>query len=207
MSKKQDAFYFDTFTACAQHSCDAARLLKEIMVSFDADRLPEQLEQMHKIEHTADGRKHAILEHLVKAFITPIEREDILLIAQNLDDMTDQIEDVLIRLYYNRLLSIRPDALQLADILIQSCDELHAMMRAFPDFRHSKEIHRHIVRINALEEEADRLYINGMHRLHGETTDPMKCIAWRDIYSCLEKCMDTCEHIADTVEGAIMKNT
>ena len=207
MSKKQDSFYFETFIACAKYSCDAARLLKKIMENFDAQALPEQLDQMHKIEHAADDLKHSVIEKLVKAFITPIEREDILLIAQNLDDMTDQIEDVLIRLYYNRVLSIRPDALQMADILIQSCDESHEMMRAFPDFKHSKEIHRHIVRINALEEDADKLYIAGMHRLHGEKTDPLQCIAWRDIYACLEKCMDTCEHIADTVEGAIMKNT
>ena len=31
MSKKQDAFYFDNFVACADYSVKAARLLKEIL--------------------------------------------------------------------------------------------------------------------------------------------------------------------------------
>ena len=207
MSKIQDSFYFQTFMDCAADSCKAAKLLKEIFSRFNAADLPEKLDEMHAIEHAADKKKHELLNQLVKAFITPIEREDILDICQNLDDMTDQIEDVLIRLYYNRVTAIRPDAEKMVDVLIACCEEVAKMMAAFPDFKKSKSIHNHIVRINTLEEEADKLYISGMYRLHGEGRDPFEVIAWREIYSELEKCMDTCEHVADTVESAIMKNT
>ena len=50
---------------------------------------------------------------LAKAFITPIEREDIILLSQNIDEMTDKIEDVLLRIYCNNVQTIRPDALKL----------------------------------------------------------------------------------------------
>jgi len=68
-------------------------------------------------------------------------------------------------------------------------------------------LHGLIIEINALEEEGDRLFIDSMRKLHTEEEDPIQIIAWREIYSYLEKCCDACEHVADIVESVIMKNT
>ena len=57
MSKKQDAFYFQNFMECADHSRQAVKLLKEIMIHFDLESLPVYLDEMHKIEHEADLKK------------------------------------------------------------------------------------------------------------------------------------------------------
>lgn len=115
-----------------------------------------------KIEHAADIKKHELLNTLVKAFITPIEREDILQMSQCLDNMTDKIEDVLIRIYYNRITNIRPDSLELVELLIRCCDEIRKLMQEFSDFKRSKHLHDHIVQINTLEEDADKLF-NFLH--------------------------------------------
>ena len=72
------------------------------------------------MEHAADEKKHEVLDALVKAFITPIEREDIILLSQNIDEVTDKIEDVMLRLYYNNIQSIRPDSLELVSIVVKS---------------------------------------------------------------------------------------
>ena len=207
MSKKQDSYYFQNFISCAEYSCQSANLLKEIMGHFDIASLPDKLDDMHKLEHAADIKKHELLNKLVKAFITPIEREDILLVSQNLDELTDKIEDILIKIYYNHIRTIRPDALELADIIIRCCEELLKLMHEFADFKRSKSLHEHIVRINSMEEEADKLFIACMYNLHSTCKEPLDIIAWREIYSNLEKCADACEHIADVVETAVMKNS
>lgn len=207
MSKKQDSFYFQNFIACADYSCQAAHLLKETMSHFDLKWLPDKLAEMHELEHKADVKKHELLNTLVKAFITPIEREDIIQVSQNLDDMTDKIEDVLIKIYYNHIHSIRPDALELAGIVILCCEEVQKLMNEFADFKHSKNLHNHIIRINTMEEEADKLFISCMYNLHSSCTDAFDIIAWREIYNNLEKCADACEHVADVVESTVMKNS
>lgn len=207
MSKKQDSFYFQNFIACADYSCQAAHLLKETMSHFDLKWLPDKLAEMHELEHKADVKKHELLNTLVKAFITPIEREDIIQVSQNLDEMTDKIEDVLIKIYYNHIQSIRPDALELAGIVIGCCEEVLNLMDEFADFKHSKNLHNHIIRINTLEEKADELFISCMYHLHGSCEDALDIIAWREIYNNLEKCADACEHVADVVESAVMKNS
>ncbi len=206
MSKKQDSYYFQNFIACADYSCKAAHLLKDTMSHFDVKSLPDKLDEMHEMEHAADEKKHELLNKLVKAFITPIEREDILQVSRNLDEMTDKIEDVLIKIYYNRIQKIRPDVLELADIIIRCCEEIQKLMNEFADFKHSKVLHDHIVRINTMEEEADKLFMDCMYHLHGSCEDPFDVIAWREIYSTLEKCADACEHVADVVESTVMKN-
>ncbi len=207
MSKKQDAFYFKSFENCVDYACQAAQLLGETLRNFDAAALKEKLDAMHELEHAADEEKHQLLNVLAKAFITPIEREDILLLSQNIDEMVDKIEDVLLRIYCNNIQSIRPDALVMGNLIIQCCQGAKGMMEEFADFKHSKHLHEQIVRINTLEEEADQQFINSLRDLHTGCSDPIAVMAWREIYIYLEKCVDACEHVADVVESVVMKNS
>ena len=207
MAKKQDSFYFDTFTTCIDYSCQAAQLLSDVMRTFSPQQIKERLDEMHAIEHAADMKKHELLHVLNKAFITPIEREDILLLSQNIDEVTDKIEAVLLRLYCNNVQVIRPEALRLSEVVIRCCEEAKNMAREFADFKHSKTLHGHIVHINTLEEEADDLFISSLRTLHTTCSDPLEVIVWREIYTYLEKCVDAVEHVADTVESVVMKNS
>ena len=65
----------------------------------------------------------------------------------------------------------------------------------------------HIIIINTLEEEGDRLYMEAMRNLKRGGADPIELIAWKEIYSSLEDCCDACEKVADAVEEVVMKNT
>ena len=207
MAKKSDNYYFENFIQCVECGCQAAMMLEENLANFDVNRLSENLDELHKIEHDADKKKHEMMGVLVKAFITPIEREDIILLSQCIDEVTDQIEDVLIRIYINNVHTIRPEALQFTKVIIRCCKVLKEIMEEFANFKKSKTLHGLIIEINALEEEGGRLFIDSMRRLHTEVTDPLEIIAWREIYNFLEKCCDACEHVADAVESVIMKNT
>ena len=97
MAKNRDSFYFETFTACAEISCQAGHMLVGILRDFRPEKLEEYLDEMHKIENSADMKKHDMLDRLAKEFIPPIEREDIIALSQRIDDITDKIEDVLFK--------------------------------------------------------------------------------------------------------------
>lgn len=207
MVKKSDRYYFDNFIACVECSCQAAALLGDTLKEYSKDKIAERRVQIHKIEHEADMKKHELMNMLNKAFITPIEREDIISLAQNLDDITDTIEDVFLRLYICNLDAVKENAIALTDMVIEACGALKNAMEEFPEFRKSAKLKDYLIRINDLEEKADNLYIEGMREIHVGGEPPLTVIAWRDIYSYLERCMDACEHAADVVETVIMKNT
>lgn len=148
-----------------------------------------------------------MLDRLAKEFIPPIEREDIVELSQNIDTMTDQVEDVLMRIYMGNVQEIEPDALEMTDVVIQCCEKVRDLLKTFSDFRHSKEMKNRIIEINDLEETSDRLFMKSMRKLHTECSDPLHIIVWREIYIYLERCADACEHVADTVESVVMKNS
>lgn len=207
MAKKGDRYYFDNFIACAGCSCRAAELLGETLKRYSREELSKRRERIHEIEHEADVKKHELMYMLNKAFITPIEREDIISLAQNLDDITDTIEDVFLRIYICNPEKIKDTALLMADLVISACEALKTALEEFPEFRKSTKLKEYLIRINDLEEEGDNLYIDGMRKLHTGEENPFEVIAWRDIYSYLERCMDACEHVADVMETVIMKNS
>ena len=74
MKKKKDEFYFKNLYTCAQISLEAAKYLKNILISFDVQKMDENLAGMHELEQKADAKKHKMMKALGKAFITPIER-------------------------------------------------------------------------------------------------------------------------------------
>ena len=208
MSKKQDTFYYDNFISCAEEACRAADLLKTTLEDFHPEQIAGKLQEIHAIEHQADDKKHMLTDRLAKAFITPIDREDILTLSQNIDEITDKIEEVLIRIYINHIQTIRPEALKTLDVVIRCCNETCNLLRELADFRHSKALKEIVIRINTLEEEADQMFIQQYVRLHDECKDhPQQIIAWREIYEYLERCADACEHTADTVSSIVMKNS
>ena len=206
-NKNKDDFYFDNFVECTRCSLRAALLLEETMKDFSPAKLEENVDRMHEIEHEADTKKHEVLAVLMKAFMTPIDGEDISLLSSCLDEVSDKIEDVIQRMYCNYIHDILPSSLEIVAVVVESCREMVTLLEEFKNFKRSKTIHEHIIRINTLEEDADRLFIKAMRNLHEDEDDPVNMLKWREILMYLEKCTDATEHVADVVERVIMTNT
>lgn len=207
MARKNDAFYFDAFCTCADYSCQAAELLSQIAHDFDPDALEERIDEMHAIEQAADEKKHEIQDALVTAFVTPIEREDIAMLSDYLDTVTDRIEGVLHRLYFDNVREMRPDALRMVEMIVRGCKVMREVVGELARFKKSKKLRDYVVELNSIEEEADALYMRAMRELHTTCTDPLVVFTWHEIYSFLEYCVDYCEHVADTVDTIVMKNS
>ncbi|MDD2418464.1 MAG: DUF47 family protein [Oscillospiraceae bacterium] len=207
MARKREFDYFKVFIRATEYSAQAADILYNVLQNFDPDKLKERMKEMHVVEHAADIAKHEMNRELAHAFITPIEREDIMLLTQKLDDVTDAVEDVLLRLYMFNVLSIRSEALEFSQLVYKCCDAMKEMMNEFHNFRKSDSIYGKIVEINRLEEDGDALYTKAVRRLYMGSQDAIELMVWREIFDRMEKCCDACEHVANTVESIIMKNT
>ena len=207
MAKKETNYYFDVFATGLSYAHEAAVLLQTIAEHFDASDIKAKLKEMHTIEHTADGLKHAMTERLVKEFLPPLEREDIVELAHAIDEVTDLIEDVLLRIYMYNVTSLRPDVVAFVTLITRCCTDLKEMALELPNYRKSTLLRTKIKEVNALEEEGDRLYVEATHRLFAEQQNPILTHAWANIYDRLEKCCDSCEKVVETVELILLKNS
>lgn len=204
---KGDKLYFENFAASTALSKEAAAYLVTCLENFDPRNIEQMLNQMHEIEHRADVKKHEMNEALAKAFVTPVDREDLDMLSHQLDDVTDKLEEVLQMFYINNVQQVKPAAVEFSRKLVTSCEMLTALMGEFENFKRSKKLHGLIVALNDMEEECDQLYLRSMRELAVNATDALEVLAWRDIYECLEACADAIEHVSECVGTVIMKNT
>ncbi|MBQ9136225.1 MAG: DUF47 family protein [Lachnospiraceae bacterium] len=204
---KGDKFYYENFAASTALSKAAAIYLVKCLESYNPENIQQMLEEMHEIEHNADIKKHEMSEALAKAFVTPVDREDLDMLSHNLDDVTDKIEEILQKFYIYNIQSINLSVVAFAKKIVRSCELLCEIMNEFENFKKSKKIHALIIELNDVEEECDKLYLSSMHELTKNSTDVLETISWREIYDCLESCADACEHVSECVGSVIMKNT
>lgn len=208
MRRKKDFNYFNYFLACAKAANDAAKFLHASLNDFQYDTVRNQLADMHKIENDADLLRHEMLFNLAHEFMTPIEREDIVSLAQELDNVVDSIEDVMQSVYMYNLDNIRPDALKFSALIVNCTEALLHVMEEFSNFRKSKVIKAHTIEVNNIESVGDKLFTDAMHSLFIEpSADSMTRLIWMNMYERLEQCLDECEDVIDIIEGVIMKNT
>ncbi|MDR2035196.1 MAG: DUF47 family protein [Coriobacteriales bacterium] len=200
--------YFDAFEHIAQCACREARMLNEIMTDFSHADLPEQLVKMHEIENEADSENHQIYRHLANEFVPPIEREDIVTLAQNLDNIVDYIEGVAQRLYMFDIKEIPEPALQMGVLIEKSSVALAEAIKDFRNFKKSKTLDQLLITVNDSEEEADKIYFNAVRDIFVECKDsPLYVMTWYDLLVGMERCVDATENAASTVSTIIMKNT
>lgn len=207
MARKKGVNYFDTFVELVSYSCKAADLLKEILSDYDAEKLPDKMKEMHEIEHGGDEARHRMIRRLSREFITPIEREDIMAVADSIDTVTDTIEDVLMRMYMFNIKKVTEHALKMTDIIVKCCSALKTALDEFYNYRKSTKLHDLVVEVNRLEEEGDALYMEATRKLYVECENYKELAAWDTIYHYLEKCCDSCEDVANAIESVIMKNS
>ena len=75
-------------------------------------------------------------------FITPIDREDIIGLAQALDTIIDELEEVIQRFYMYDVHFMHKDALEFAQLLKKECKALNKAMEDFRNFKKSKKFNR-----------------------------------------------------------------
>ncbi len=202
-----DKFYFENFAASSALSKKAADYLVKCLENYDANNIRQMLDEMHEIEHSADMKKHEMEAALAKAFVTPVDREDLDMLSHKLDDVTDEIEEILQKFYIYNIQSIEPGIVDFAKKIAGACGILNAIMDEFENFKRSKKIRELIIELNDVEEECDKLYLSSMRQLTLSTEDVKLLMAWRAIIQCLEDCADDCEHVGDCIASVIMKNT
>lgn len=207
MAKKRDFNYYSAFVELADYACSAASILNETLHHFDPDTVEEAMYRIHEIEHTADGAKHELMKVLIREFLPPIEREDITTLAQMIDDVTDALEDVIVKIYTFNIRQMRPEALEFMDIIVACYSSLKKAIHEFRNFKKSAVLGDCIIEINELESEGDQLYTRAMRDLHVNSTDPIEIMVWSKTFNYFENCCDACEDVANTLESIVMKNS
>jgi uncharacterized protein len=197
----RDREFFDLFEEAGGNILRAAQLLDEMLRYW-----PERSELARDIlicEQEGDRITHDIILKLNNTFVTPIDREDILALASQLDDIVDFTEEVADFLGLYKIEAPMTQAQQMSQVLVQSA---RMIAEAMPRLRGFKDLSHYTVELNRLENDGDRIVRDGLAALFDNGIDPMVVIRWKDIYDRLENAIDATEKVAYIIEGIVVKN-
>jgi predicted phosphate transport protein (TIGR00153 family) len=196
----RDAGFFELFNQLATHLSTCAKLLSELL-----SQPPRQAELVRAIkdeEHRADQLMQTLNQRLDRSFITPIDREDIHMLAARLDDVVDLLDGTARRAEMLHVGNTREPAARLADVLVRAADQI---AKAVAGIKKPAVVKTHIAEIKQLEEEGDAIYHDAVGELFAGKPDPIEVLRWKEMYDTLEGTIDSCQAVAQAIHSISLK--
>lgn len=159
--------------------------------------------RLRDLEHDCDDATHEIHNLVNNTFATPLDQEDILLLASTLDDIVDLAEETADKIDLYHVQKITDPAKQMGEYLAMAGTEVAAAVSRLQTL---SELQPHRAEIHRLENEGDRMLRVAIGDLFSGVTDVSELVKWKDIYDLLESTMDACEHAANVIETIAIKN-
>jgi uncharacterized protein len=202
-SKKQDPF-FSSLLSIAETVKEAAHYADDFKVKTVAD-LKELSIKIKNYETEGDKLIHELISKLNKSFMTPIEREDILYLANKMDDILDGVESFTAYLEMYSLVEIDDSMRTFMHYIVKSTDEIVKAMELMAN-RKLLQMRDHAVLIKDYERKCDDVLRTSIKQLFLNEKDPIRIIQFKDIYEQLEDIADYAQNVANTLETIIMRN-
>ena len=196
--------FFDLFDKQAENLVKAAEFYKKLV--DEGNFTPENVRAMHELEHYGDELTHTIINTLNETFITPFDREDILALANRLDDIIDGIYLISNRFMLYKITKPTEYSKKMANTIEQSTKAMQKALASLRSNKNMKETLFQCVEINRLENEGDVLRDEAISDLFEKEKDPVMIIKQKELYEEAETVTDFCEHVANLVESILVKN-
>ncbi|MBI3756646.1 MAG: DUF47 domain-containing protein [Deltaproteobacteria bacterium] len=201
----RDTNFYDLFERGAAKVHEGVQLLEDLVKDFI--NVPLKAKRIKDVEHEADLIAHETFAKLNKTFVTPIDREDIHGLISSLDNILDHVEAAADKFSLYRVQSVKEDAMLLADILSRATQEVRNTVGLLRQLKGSDSVLQHCIEINRLENEGDFIYRSAIAKLFERGDDPLEVLKWKEIYESIEDAIDSCEDVANVIEGVVLKNS
>ncbi|APH03627.1 DUF47 domain-containing protein [Bacillus weihaiensis] len=163
------------------------------------------LETVKDYENQGDEYIHIITKELNQTFITPIDREDILELAIQLDDVLDGLEHIGAMLEMYSVVELTEHMKKFIQTIHQCAIEISQAIECLSS-KKLQDISTYSLRIKEHESNSDNLLRVAVKNLFAGVKDPIKIIQHKDIYEALEGIVDDCRKVANILDSIAMKN-
>ena len=202
ISNRSEAF-FELFVTSAENMRLGAIELKDMVDDFrDIEMKARRLQER---EHEGDQVTHEIIRRLNTSFITPMDREDIYLLATALDDVMDAIEAAGDLLVLHSIEAPLPQMKAQIDVLVEAATQTEEALKRFGNLR-QEDLEPYWVEINRLENEGDKLYRRAVADLFSGDHKAMDVLKWKEVIETLEEALDGLENVANVIEAVTLKH-
>ena len=201
--KKTDPF-FEVLAKISVNVQEAIHFANDFRIQ-NLENLREISTRMKRFETDGDTLIHELIVMLNKSFMTPIEREDILALANSMDDVLDGMEECIAHFDMFSLTNIDDSVNSFISYIVKSADEIVKAMEKLQN-KNLASMRENAILIKDYESKCDEVLRTSIKQLFLREKDPIRIIQLKDIYEQLEDIADDCQNVANTMETIIMRN-
>lgn len=207
MARKKGYDYFDAMYQLSLKTKEASVVLDDIINNYSRDYLKEHAEIIHELERSGDAIVSEIMYELNHSFITPIDREDIVIITSAIDDVLDSINDLPYLFDNLAIQAVAEKSVKFSGLIVEIVEGLTVVTKEFSKFKSTKKIGEMIKRVVELEGKADVIHSAKIKELFTEEENPIDVIRWKEVYDRYEKTVNNTEKAVLIMETMVIKNT
>ena len=181
--------FYELFSRAGVNALVVARLVERRFREHPNSGVTQ--DEVKAAETAGDSVTRDLIRLLNTQYLTPFDRDDIYMLATEIDDVVDYLEEAsdLLGLYGVELPTRH--AVEQCRVIVEACERLAAAL----------------VELKAFEDEGDRILRDGLASLfRDDRIDPLVVIRWKDIYEALERALDACETTANVIANIVVKN-
>ncbi|MCH8022361.1 MAG: DUF47 family protein [Thaumarchaeota archaeon] len=199
-----EGVYYEILQAQSGNVVEGAVLLREITRDFS--NLEDKRRKIKEIEHKGDLIVQGIFIKLNKAFITPIDRDDLSKLAISCDDILDHIYEVINRIYLFNIKSPTDTMRQFAETVYSAAQEVDATIKSLKGLSQEVILQRN-KKVDQLEEQADEILNTSVALLFKKEKDVVELIKLKEIYENMEIITDVCKDAMDVIIDINIKSS
>ncbi|HZN21149.1 MAG TPA: DUF47 family protein [Gaiellaceae bacterium] len=194
--------FFTLFGRAGENALEVARLVERRFREHPSSGVTQ--EQVKKEETEGDAITRELITLLNTQYLTPFDREDIYLLATEIDDVVDYLEEAsdLLGLYGIEMPTRH--AVEQCSVIVQACQQLAVACHNLEGMR---GVDAALVELKRLEDEGDQILRDALGSLfRDERIDPLNVIRWKDVYEALERALDACDTAANVIANILVKS-
>jgi predicted phosphate transport protein (TIGR00153 family) len=195
--------FYELFARSGENALEVARLVERRFREHPNSGVTQ--EQVKAEETEGDSITRAIVQLLNTQYLTPFDRDDIFLLATEIDDVVDYLEEAsdLLGLYGVELPTRH--AVEQCEIIVRAVEQLAV---ACDNLKGMRGVQAALTELKRLEDEGDRVLRDALASLfRHDRIDPLIVIRWKDIYEALERALDACDTAATVIGNILVKNS
>ena len=201
LPREEDFFGF--FERHAALTVEGAKEMRRLIGG--GQDVPALTARIREVEHETDVITHGCVERLHKTFITPLDRDAIHQLITRMDDVMDYIESAAVAVNLYELTEMTAAAQAMADVLVRATEAVAVAVSGLKNLKRSDDVLKACIEVNRLENEGDDILRGALADLF-RGKDPLLVLKWKEVYEALENATDSCEDVANVIEGVVLEH-
>lgn len=193
--------FFVLFGRAASNLAATAQAFQAVLDDFgNRDTLHQKVREH---ERTGDEITRSLLRQLDVSFVTPFDREDIHALAEQIDDVVDDIYHLSEVLVIVPVATLLPEFREQIGVLVTMSGRVVELIDRMSQMKGLRPL---LEEIDDLESAGDAVYRRTLQHLFSGEFDALEVIKWKDLIEAAEEAIDGLEDIGDIVATILFKH-